>query len=265
MLDFSTLRAVLFDMDGVLYRGQTILPGVREMLHFCNQQRISFACITNNATRTQAQYAQKLQAMNISIPSERVFTSALITSRYLREHYPPGTTVYAMGMEGLTHALFHDGYFVPEERTPQLVVQGADFALTYEKLKIGCLAIRAGARFIATNPDKTFPSEEGLVPGAGSLVAALQTATGVEPLIIGKPQPIMFQVALELLQSTPSTTVIIGDRLDTDIAGAQQAGLRSLLVLTGVTTPGELATSPYRPDAVCQDLVEVRELWQRAI
>jgi 4-nitrophenyl phosphatase len=144
------------------------------------------------------------------------------------------------------------------------VVQGADFTLTYEKLRLGCLAIRAGARFIATNMDRTFPSEEGLVPGAGSLVAALQTATDVEPLVIGKPQPIMFRVALDLLQCAPEHTLMIGDRLDTDIAGAQNTGLRGILVLTGVTTHEELETSPHRPDAVFEDLPELLAAWQTA-
>jgi 4-nitrophenyl phosphatase len=262
MLDFSTIQAVLFDMDGVLYRGNSPLPGVHTMLEFCEQRGIAYACITNNATRTREQYGRKLAAMDIPIAPERVFTSSLITSRYLREHYPRGTTIYAIGMEGLHDALFHDGYFVPDETAPQLVVQGADFTLTYEKLKTGCLAIRRGARFVATNLDRTFPSEEGLVPGAGSLVAALQAATDTEPLVVGKPQPTMFRVALDMLGSTPDTTLVIGDRLDTDIAGARNAGLRSALVLTGVSERAMLQESPHQPDAVFDDLTALHEAWQ---
>lgn len=265
MFDFSRFRTLLLDMDGVLYRGQQVLPGVHKLLQFCNQHDIAYACITNNATRTREQYGQKLAALGIPIAQEYVFTSALITSHYLRQHYPPGTTVYAIGMDGLVQALFDDGYFVPTDETPQLVVQGADFLLTYDKLKRGCLAIRAGATFIATNTDRTFPSEEGLVPGAGSLVAALQAATDVEPLVVGKPQPIMFQVALEMLQGKPETTLVIGDRLDTDIAGAQNAGLANVLVLTGVTRREDVAASPHQPDAVFDDLIAVYEAWQRAV
>lgn len=263
MLDFSTIRTILFDMDGVLYRGQTRLPGVHEILEFCDQQHIIYACITNNATMTPQQYEHKLAQMDIHIPAERVLTSALVTSRYLRAHYPRGTRVYAIGMQGLQNALFDDGYFVPEEQTPQLVVQGADFAITYEKLRIGCLAIRAGARYIATNPDKTFPTEQGLVPGAGSLMAALQTATDVEPLVIGKPQPTMFHVALELLNSTAETTLVIGDRLDTDIAGAQNAGLRNALVLSGVTNRADLQSNSYQPDAIFEGLPQLLAAMQR--
>lgn len=261
MIDFTTIRTLLFDLDGVIYRGHTRLPGVPEMIAFCDQHAIAYACITNNSTRTPRQYEQKLAEMDIHVPAARVLTSALVTGRYLRAGYPRGTTVYAIGMQGLHEALFDDGYFVPEERDPQLVVQGADFEVTYEKLKIGCLSIRAGARFIATNPDRTFPTEQGLVPGAGSIMAALQAATDVEPFVVGKPQPTMFRVALELLGSTPETTVVVGDRLDTDIAGAQNAGLRSILVLSGVSNREEVAASPYQPDAVFEGLPELLAAW----
>jgi 4-nitrophenyl phosphatase len=264
MLDLAAIRTVLFDMDGVLYRGNTVLPAVEDMIAFCDQQGIAYACITNNATRTQAQYGQKLTALDIAIPAERVLTSALVTSYYLREHYPRGTTVYAIGMDGLNDALFHDGYFMPENEKPHLVVQGADFTLTYEKLRVGALAIRAGARYVATNPDRTFPSEEGLVPGAGSILAALQAATDVAPLVIGKPQPTMFQVALEMLQATPDTSLVIGDRLDTDIAGAQNAGLQSALVLTGVSTAANVEASTVQPDAVFVNLNELLAAWHAA-
>ncbi len=257
MIDFSSVRTLLFDMDGVLYRGKTQLPGARDMLAFCEREGIAYACITNNSTNTPQRYEQKLAEMGMPVPAERVLTSALVTGRYLRNHYPRGTTIYAIGMEGLHRALFDDGYFVREEAQPQLVVQGADFDITYEKIKRGCLAIRAGARFISTNPDKTFPSEEGLIPGAGALLAALQAATGVEPEIIGKPQPPMFRVALELLDSPSERALVIGDRLDTDIAGAQNAGLRSVLVLSGVTRREELEQNALQPDAVFDGLPDL--------
>ncbi len=262
MLDFSTVRTILFDMDGVLYRGQSVLPGVRELLNFCKQHDIAYACITNNATRTRAQYAEKLTGLQLPIPAERVFTSSLITSHYLRQHYPRGTTVYALGMSGLSDALFHDGYFVAQDDRPHLVVQGADFTVTYEKLKRACLAINAGARFVATNLDRTFPSEEGLVPGAGALVAIVQSATGVEPLVVGKPEPMIFQVALDMLGGTPETALVIGDRLDTDIAGACNAGIRSVLMLTGVSQQEDVDRSNVQPDLVCDTLEHLLAVWQ---
>jgi 4-nitrophenyl phosphatase len=262
MLDLAAMRVVLFDMDGVLYRGQTVLPGARALLDFCAQHEIRTACITNNATRTQQQYAEKLAGLGLPISGEQVLTSALATGHYLRQHYPRGTRVCALGMDGLHDALFGDGYFVADTEAPDLVVQGADFALTYEKLKIGCLALRCGARFIATNPDRTFPSEEGLLPGAGSQVAILQAASDVEPLIIGKPQPTMFQVALDMLDSPPDAALMVGDRLDTDIAGARSAGLASVLALTGVSRRDELEHSPHQPDLVVEDMRDLLATWQ---
>ncbi len=264
MLNFSSLSAVLFDMDGVIYRGKQPLPGVHAVLRFCDEQSIRYACISNNATMTRQQYGEKLAAMHIPISGEQVLGSALATAHYLRSHYPRGTTIYALGMDGLHDALFGDGYFAYQEQQPQLVVQGADMAFGYEKLKIATLAIRAGARFIATNTDRTFPNEEGLVPGSGTLTAILQAATDVEPLVVGKPQPTMFHVALEWLGSTPEATLMIGDRLETDIAGARNAGLPSALVLTGVTSRDQLATSPHQPDGVFDDLEALLEAWKRS-
>ncbi len=257
MLDLARIRAFLFDMDGVLYRGKQILPGVREIIELLDQRGISYACITNNATKTQEQYGKKLAAMGLSIPATHVITSAMVTGHYLRANYPRGTTAYVVGMDGLHYALFGDGHFVYTEQRPDLVVQSADFELTYAKLRIACLGIRAGARYIVTNPDRSFPSEEGLTPGSGAITAALQAAADVEPFIVGKPQPTMFRVAMELINGTPETTLVIGDRLDTDVAGAHAAGMYGALVLTGVSTREHLTGSPRQPDAVFDDLTRL--------
>ncbi|NJL32800.1 MAG: HAD-IIA family hydrolase [Chloroflexaceae bacterium] len=257
MLNLSTIKHILFDMDGVLYRGQTVLPGVPDLLRLCDERGLAVATITNNATRTRQQYEEKLGKLGLPIRGEQVYTSSIITNTYLRDHYPRGTTVYAMGMTGLLDVVFADDYFVPQSHRPQVVVQGADFELTYEKLRLGCLALRAGADYIATNPDRTFPTEEGLVPGAGAMIAALVAATDREPRIIGKPQPTMFQVAMEMLGGTPETTLVIGDRLDTDIAGAHNAELPAVLVLTGVTNQEDLERSTVQPDMVINDLTEL--------
>lgn len=256
----NPLRTLLLDMDGVLYRGKMVLPAVADLIAHCQQHDLPFATITNNATRTRQQYEEKLAGMGLAIRGEQVFTSAIITNTWLRQHYPRGTTVYAIGMRGLLDELFGDGYFVPTEEQPQLVVQGADFDLTYERLRLGCLAIRSGATYIATNPDRTFPAEDGLVPGAGAITAALVAATDVQPQVLGKPQPAMFQTALAMLGGEPASTLVIGDRLDTDIAGAQAAGIPSALVLTGVTTRAELEASSVQPDLVLNDLTELLAL-----
>ncbi|WP_298817697.1 HAD-IIA family hydrolase [Chloroflexus sp.] len=262
MLALKTIRAVLFDMDGVLYRGQARLPGVTDLFSFLTERQIAFACATNNASMTPQQYEAKLSAMGIVLPADRVITSAQATARYLRDHYSPGTRVFVVGMRGLREALFADGYFVEDDQAPELVVQGADFTLTYERLKQATLHIRRGARFISTNPDRTFPSEEGLIPGAGAIAAALSAATDVTPLVIGKPAPAMFLIGAAMLGATPAQTLVVGDRLDTDIAGAIAAGMPSALVLTGVTTAEEVVTSPIQPDLVVADLPDLLARWR---
>jgi 4-nitrophenyl phosphatase len=264
-LDLRAIRAVLFDMDGVIYRGAQPLPGVNELLAFLDEQQIAYACITNNASRTPEQFAASVQAMNLHIPAERIMTSAVATNVYLRSIASAGTAVYAVGMAGLLEPLFADGYFRLEERTPAYVVVGADFEVTYAKLRTACLAIRAGATFIGTNPDKTFPAEDGIVPGCGALLAALEAATDRQPLIIGKPEPGMFLAALKLLGAQAPNTLVIGDRYDTDILGGAGAGLRTAMVLTGVSTAAEAEHGPILPDAIVADLPELLRVWQATL
>ena len=157
-------------------------------------------------------------------------------------------------MNGLREALFGDGYFVEDDLSPDYVVVGMDFTVTYPQLRRACLHIRAGAQFIGTNPDTTFPAEDGIVPGCGALLALLRAGAEQEPYVIGKPGPALFEAAIELLNATPATTLTVGDRLDTDIAGARAAGLASALILTGVTTREALAQSHVQPDMVFEDL-----------
>lgn len=265
MIAFTTIKAVLFDMDGVLYRGKQPLAGARELLTFLDEQGVGYACITNNASMTPAQYEAKLARMGLYVPAGRVITSAIATGRALRAMYPRGTRVYIVGMEGLREALLHDGHFVEDDRAAELVVQGADFALTYNTLRAATLLIRAGARFVATNPDRTFPSEEGLIPGAGAITAALVAATDTQPLVIGKPAPMMFQVAAETLGAPAAAVLVIGDRLDTDIVGAAAAGMPAALVLTGVSSRAEGEAGPVRPTAIYADLGELLEDWRTKV
>ncbi len=264
-LDLSAIRAVLFDMDGVLYRGDLPLGGVKELLVFLETRAIPYTCITNNAMRTPAQFSAKVQAFGLHVPVDRIVTSSVATNVYLRSLAPRGTRIYAIGMEGLFEPLFGDSYFVLDERTPRYVVVGADFELTYAKLRTACLAIRAGATFIGTNPDRTFPSEDGIVPGCGAILAALQAATDQEPIIIGKPEAAMFEAALKLLGTDPSTTLIVGDRYDTDILGGAKAGLKTALVLTGVSDAAEAQRGPIMPDMIITDLEELLHTWRKAV
>ena len=261
MIELSHFTAILLDMDGVLYRGDLPLPGVNDLLALCERRGIAYACVTNNSTLTPEDYQAKLASMGIAMPAARVITSSIATRRDLEHEFPRGTPAFYIGMRGLREALFGDGYFVYDERHPQVVVSGLDMELTYQKLKIAALAIRAGARYVATNPDFTLPTDEGLVPGAGSIIALLRTASDVEPTVIGKPAPAMFQTAIEILGADPRRTLAIGDRLDTDIAGAAAAGLASALVLTGVSTRAQLAQSTLQPEIVFAGLPELVAAW----
>ena len=262
LLHLSEYTAVLLDMDGVLYRGQLPLPGVNPMLALFERRGIAYACVTNNSTLTPEQYEAKLATMGIRIPAAQVITSSVATRRYLEGVVPHGTPAYYIGMEGLREALFDDGYFIYDEQHPQVVVAGLDSGATYAKFKIAALAIRAGARFVGTNPDLTLPTEEGLVPGAGSIQALLTAATGVTPLVIGKPEPTMLHTAIAILRADPQRTLVIGDRLDTDIAGAAAAGLASALVLTGVTTMADLEHSALQPDGIYAGLPAMVAGWE---
>lgn len=264
-LDLRAIRTVLFDMDGVLYRGAQPLPGVNELLAFLEAHGIGYASITNNASLTPQQFAAKVQQMGLKLAADRIMTSSVATNVYLRSVAPRGTSVYAIGMNGLIEPLFGDGYFTLDEQAPAYVVVGVDFEVTYAKLRAACLAIRAGAGFIGTNPDKTFPAEDGIVPGCGALLAALEAATDQKPMIIGKPEPGMFIAALALLEAQAPTTLIIGDRYDTDILGGASAGLRTAMVLTGVSSAADVEHEPIQPDAIFADLPALQRAWQAVI
>jgi 4-nitrophenyl phosphatase len=249
-------------MDGVLYRGKVPLPGVSALLELLDQRGVVYACATNNATLTQAEFSEKLANMNIAMPAERIVTSPVATRRYLEGKAPRGTGVYCIGMNGLRNALFADGYFVEDDTHPEYVVVGMDFEVTYPQLRRACLHIRAGSIFIGTNPDTTFPAEDGIVPGCGALLALLRAGSEREPYVIGKPGPALFEASISILGAESSRTLTIGDRLDTDIAGARAAGLASALVLTGVSTIASLEQSSVQPDAIYDDLIALAAAWR---
>ncbi|MBN1660020.1 MAG: HAD-IIA family hydrolase [Anaerolineae bacterium] len=248
-------------MDGVLYRGSEVVPGTREFIDFLRQQGIGLQMATNNATRTPEQFVAKLAGMGIVTEPAEILTSALATAGYLAEIAPPGTRMFVVGMDGLRRALRDAGFDLVEENA-EYVVAGMDFEVCYERLALATLQIRAGARFIGTNPDLTFPSERGIVPGAGALLALLEAATGVAPKVIGKPETAMMEQALRRMGAERSTTAVLGDRLETDILAGQRTGLTTFLVLTGVTTPELLAVSEIQPDLVFASVAELHAAWQ---
>lgn len=257
----TDLRYVLVDMDGVIYRGSTPVPGARDFLRFARQQGIRFLLFTNNSSLTPEQYVAKLAGMGISVRPEEIFTSAQATALYLPELVPAGAPIYVIGEDGLQSALQQGGYRLVADRQVQAVVVGWDRQLNYDKLKLATLAIRDGAYFVATNPDMTFPSEEGIIPGNGAALAALEVSTDTKPIMVGKPERPIFDLALSRLGASREETAMIGDRPETDILGGQRAGLKTILVFSGVTDQARLDASGIEPDWVFEDLGTLAEAW----
>jgi 4-nitrophenyl phosphatase len=216
---------------------------------------------TNNSTLTPDQYVEKLATMGIHVKREQIFTSAQATALYLPQILEPGAPVYMIGEDGLRAALVEAGYELVEDRAVEAVVVGMDTHVTYAQLRLATLAIRGGALFVGTNPDVTFPAEDGIVPGNGAILAALETATEQAPLIIGKPEKPIFDIALKRLDACPDTTVMIGDRPETDILGAKQASLKTIFVLSGVADEQDLQTWNLIPDWTYEDVSALHASW----
>jgi 4-nitrophenyl phosphatase len=197
--------------------------------------------------------------MGVQVSPEEVLTSGQTLARVLARKYPAGTRVHVFGMQALRDAIAEQGFVLADDDV-DLVVASMDREVTYEKLKRAALLIRGGARFYATNLDPTVPTEEGLAPGTGSLIATLQTATGVQPMAVGKPEPAMFELALDQMNARPETTAMLGDRADTDIVGAQRAGLISICVLSGSSTRAEFEAVGL--DFIFEDIADLLNTWQ---
>jgi 4-nitrophenyl phosphatase len=257
LTDLRQVGAVLFDLDGVVYLGSTPLAGAQEVFDWLAAGSRPYCLVTNNSTRTPVQYQDKLLEMGIHVPVETIFTSALATAQYLKKQYPNGAPVFAIGEAGVFQALTDAGFWI-DERAPTLVCVGLDQQLTYAKLTTATMAIRSGARFVGTNPDRTLPTEAGLVPGNGAALAALETATDVAPVVIGKPSATMIELAIERIGARKEDVAIIGDRLDTDIEAGHAAGITTVLVLTGVHRIEDIPRFPARPDYVVDNLDQFR-------
>jgi 4-nitrophenyl phosphatase len=253
-----SIQALILDMDGVLWQGHQPIGDLPSIFNRICQQEWKVILATNNASRTPQQYVERLAGYGVHVETWQVINSAHAITSYLSKQYPAGSTVYVIGEVGITEALEENGFKVGEENAIAVVV-GIDRQLSYEKLCRATLLIRSGVPFIGANPDRTFPTPEGLVPGAGAILAALETATSVKPLIMGKPSPAMYQLALERLATSPAETLVVGDRLETDIAGAQAIGCRTALVLSGVTPEADAYSWQPPPDVIARDLASLVE------
>jgi 4-nitrophenyl phosphatase len=254
--ELRKLRGLVIDMDGVLWQGETPMPGLHEFFNTLQQRQIKFMLATNNNTQTPDGFVQKAAKMGVKVLPEQVVTAAVATVHYLCSKYPAGSRVYVVG-EAALKGLISEAGFALADADVRAVVATMDRQLAYDMLKRATLLIRAGADFIGPNPDTAYPTPEGLVPGGGAVLAAISAASDCQPLIIGKPESWMFRIALERMQLQPDETASLGDRLETDIAGGQRLGLKTILVLSGVSTAADLDTSPVQPTWVFSGIEEL--------
>lgn len=251
-------KAFIFDMDGVLYRGKAPLPGVANLFNALTLRGIPFLLATNNSMATPASYVLRMAEMDVEVTESQIQTSATATRDYLLGEIDPASRILIVGMPALAEQIFTGTSFQavtddPDEQIDAVVV-GLDLEFTYAKLRRASDAIREGAKYVATNADATLPHETGMQPGAGSVVAALSTASGKAPIVVGKPETLMMLKGIEQLGVRPEEAVMVGDRLDTDIVSGHRAGLKTALVLTGVSQRPDLARAEVLPDYVFADL-----------
>ncbi len=248
----------LTDMDGVLVHEGYALPGAARFIERLVEHERRFLVLTNNSVFTPRDLAARLASSGLVVPEESIWTSALATADFLRSQ-SPGGTAFVIGESGLTTALHEVGYTLTET-APDYVVLGESRSLSFAKVTQAVRLIEGGARFIATNPDATSPSAEGSLPATGSIAALITKATGAQPYFVGKPNPMMFRSAMNRIGARAETTAMVGDRMDTDVVAGIEAGLETILVLTGSTKAADIARFPYRPSRVLNSIEDVVEL-----
>jgi 4-nitrophenyl phosphatase len=251
------IRALILDMDGVLWRADESIGDLPAIFRQIESRGLRVAFATNNGTRTAAMYVERLAGFGVRVEPWQVVTSAMAAAHLLGKRFPGGGPVFAIGEAGVMDALRSEGFTpLPVEDAPaaQAVLAGIDRKINFEKMREAALLIRAGKPFYATNPDKTFPTPRGEIPGAGAWVSVLVTASGVEPIFAGKPFPYLLELALERLGTRKDETLVVGDRLETDIQGGQALGCPTALVLSGVSTAAEAAAWPQKINLIAPDL-----------
>jgi NagD protein len=250
------------DMDGVLVREEHAIPGAPEFINRLRELGIPFLVLTNNSIYTPRDLAARLRRTGLEVPEESIWTSALATAQFLANQRPRGTA-FVIGESGLTTALHNEGYTTTES-DPDYVILGETRTYSFERITRAIRLISAGSRFIATNPDNVGPTPDGPLPATGSVAALISRATGVDPYYVGKPNPLMMRSALNAIQAHSESTAMIGDRMDTDIVAGLEAGLETILVMTGVTTPGEAERYSYRPSKIVESVANLTPLLEAA-
>ena len=245
----------LIDMDGVLVRGSQPIPGANEFIDRLQAAGAKFLVLTNNSLYTPRDLQARLQRIGLDVPADSIYTSALATAQFLHTQHPGGSA-FVIGEAGLTTALHDLGYVITDHQ-PDYVVLGETTTYSFERITLATRLVAAGARFIATNPDVSGPGDGGLVPATGAVAALISAATGVRPYFIGKPNPLMMRTALWRLDAHSEESIMVGDRMDTDIIVGTESGLETVLVLTGVTHREEVERFPYRPTRIVESVASI--------
>jgi NagD protein len=246
------IHSWLMDMDGVLVHEEHAIPGADRFLAALRARDVPFLVLTNNSIYTRRDLAARLRASGLDVPEEAIWTSALATAKFLGDQRPGGSA-FVIGEAGLTTALHQAGYTLAE-RDPDYVVLGETRTYSFERITHAIRLVASGARFIATNPDPTGPAPEGPLPATGSVAALISRATGVEPYFVGKPNPLMMRSALNAIDAHSETTAMIGDRMDTDVVSGLEAGLETILVLSGVATREQAERFPFRASRIVESV-----------
>jgi len=262
---FSTqnIKGLILDMDGVVWKDATPIGDLSVIFNKIRAKGLKFVLATNNSTRSVDEYVAKMAQLGATIYPHEILNSSQTVAKILRSNFEPGSEIFTIGESGLTSAIMSEGFIPVSKGTakdPKAVVLGIDRKIDFEKVAEACLWIRAGVPFYATNPDPTFPTPRGLIPGNGAWISLFTTATGVDPIIAGKPAVDMLLVSMERMGTSLDETIMVGDRLETDILGGQRVGCRTCLVLSGVT-PAEAADQWQQPiDLITKDLESLVDL-----
>ncbi len=248
-------RNFFIDMDGVLVKGSTPIPGAGDFLKRLQDNGRNYLVLTNNPLRTPRDLSHRLRNSGLDVPPEHIFTSAIATARFLQSQKPDGTA-FVIGESGLTEAIHEAGYIITDTN-PDYVVLGETEHYNYEMLTRAVRLIANGAQFIGTNPDVSGPTEHGIAPGCGATAALIQKATGKAPFFVGKPNPLMMRTALNYLGAHSQESVMVGDRMETDVIAGVESGMQTVLVLTGMTSREDVERFPYRPSQIAESVAHI--------
>ena len=248
-------QGFISDMDGVIYHGNRLIPGAEDLVAWLEANGKKYVFLTNSSQRSPRELSQKLDRLGIHVDKEHFYTSAMATAAFLKSQCPGGSA-YVIGEPALTNALYEAG-FVMNDTNPDYVVVGETSNYTYDRICLAVSLVNQGSRLIGTNPDTTGPVENGIIPATGALMAPIEMATGAKAYYVGKPNPVMMRSALNMVGCRREDTIIIGDRMDTDVIAGVEAGIKTVLVQTGVTTPEIMKQFAYQPSLVLQSVADI--------